>query len=112
MCLGLMARDPKTGTQRLLLSGATSMTSLVFYSHFTELNKRLRGPILKSQCYGRAKVVVKAIKIEKQNYYGGAQHVVNVIQKRDPLSFVTEVFTEFYASLSTRHSVKENVKNY
>lgn len=77
-----------------------------------KLDKILRGSILKSQCYGRAKDLVKSVKTQDLNSENGADHVVSAIHKRDPLSFVTELYTDFNSLLSTRRNQNESVKNF
>ena len=64
----------------------------------TDSNKmvpKLRGPILKSQCYSRAKDLAKSIPIGELNSENGATCVVSSIHKRDALSFVTDIYNDF-----------------
>lgn len=78
-------------------------------------NKRekiLRGTILKSQCYGRAKDLVKSVSQEDLSSDEGCKKVINAIHKYDPLQFVSEVHLDFNMSPSTRRHQKENMRNF
>lgn len=65
------------------------------------LGKKLRGSILKWQCYVRSNDLVKAVPHDKINSVDGATYVVTAIHKRDLLSFVTDVYSDFNMLVKT-----------
>lgn len=77
-----------------------------------KLGEKLRASILKAKCYGRAKYLAKSITLEKLNADSLAQYIVNAIQKRDPISVVSEVFTDFKGLLSRRRYTSENINDF
>lgn len=60
-------------------------------SNGNKLAKKLGGPILKAQCFGRAKDLDKSGPRDKLNLEYGVQYFVNSIHKSDPLSFFSGV---------------------
>lgn len=73
---------------------------------------KLRDFILKSQFYGQAKNLVNNNNKEDFNSDFGSDHILSVIHKHHPLSFVTDVYSDFYSLLSTRLISNKKVRNY
>lgn len=72
----------------------------------------LRGPILKSQCYGNAKHIVKSVSKQNICSESGAPHIVSAVHKRDHLSFLSDVFVNFNGLRTAKHHNKNIVKNF
>lgn len=82
-----------------------------------KLDKKLRGTIpniesLNSQCYGRAKELVKSVPQDLLSQDDGWKSVVNAIHKIDPLQFVSDVYLDFNTLLAKRHGQNENMCNF
>lgn len=86
--------------------------NLLFDNNSSKLEKKVRDTILKFQCYGLSKDLVKSLKKDKLNSEYGAIYVVISIHKRDPLSFATAVCPDFNELLSTGSQPNEYVKNF
>lgn len=60
-----------------------------------KIPKKLRGICLKSQLYGRALDLCKVISDDDIASEHGVQKIIDVINKRDALSVVSEVYRDF-----------------
>lgn len=65
---------------------------------------------MKSQCYGRANDLAKSILLEKLNSDSGVHSECDY--KIEPLSVVSEGFTDFNGLLSTRRHTSEKIKDF
>lgn len=71
----------------------------------------MRDAIFKSQCFGNAKDLVKAVSIELLNSAESWKHVVKATHEYNSISFVIEVYADFNKQLSPWRQANENVKN-
>lgn len=78
----------------------------------SKIPSALQGIMLQSQLYGRARDLVKKIDPEDIKKEGGALLIVDAICKRDPLSVMSEVCTEFNEVLNTKRGSNESFLNF
>eukprot|EP00171_Calliarthron_tuberculosum_P017605 IDg17605t1 len=72
----------------------------------------LRGIMLQSQLYGRARDLCKKISAETIQSENGADSIVKAVYKRDPLSVVSEVYQDFTKLLATKRHSTESFKYF
>lgn len=72
----------------------------------------LRGIMLQSQLFGRARDLCKKIPDDTIQSSSGAEAIVKAVHKRDPLSAVSDVFQDFITLLSTKRGQNESFKNF
>lgn len=72
----------------------------------------VRGIILEANLYGRAKDLCKSITAEQLGSDTGATHVMNCIYKRDSLSVMSEIFSDFSLLNKTRRHGSETFQEY
>lgn len=69
---------------------------------------RLRGTISRSQLYGGVHNLVRAVDPEQFRSENGAKAIVDSIYKRDPLSVVSEVYSDFMSLMNAREAFNES----
>ena len=72
----------------------------------------LRGIMLQSQLYGRAKDLCKKLSDVKIQSKGGSDAIVNAVCKRDALSAVSDVYRDYMALLNLKRGSNEMFKNF
>lgn len=72
----------------------------------------LRGIMLQSALYGRAKDLCRQIGDEVIQLDAGVSAIIIALHIRDPLSAVSSVYQDFLALLSTKRGHSESVRNY
>lgn len=77
-----------------------------------KIPSELRGIMLQSQLFGRARDLVKKIDDEVIHSPDGAYAIVKAIHKRDALSAVSSVYQDFLRLLGTKRATNESFKNY
>ena len=70
-------------------------------------DKKIRGTILKSQLFGRARDLVPSIAAEDLRSYMGVQQVVNAIYTRDTLTVLNDVYFDFNNLVSEKRGQTE-----
>lgn len=91
---------------------SSSFHRLLDDSNSNKLEKKLCCSILKSQCYGRGKDLLKSVPKAKFNSADSASHFLKAIHKRDPLSFFTDIYSDFNKLLKTCSGNNESMKNF
>ena len=81
-------------------------------SNANKIPADLRGIMLQSHLYGRAKDLCKKIPDEMIQSAGGLQEIVNTIHKRDPLSAVGSVYQDFVSVMNTKRGNTESFRNF
>ena len=74
--------------------------------------KNVRGILLKSQLFGRARDLVRTVTDADLQSEDGAKKVVAAIYKRDTLTVLSDVYTDFNALVCARRGTTESFKNY
>ena len=72
----------------------------------------LRGIMLQSQLYGRAKDLCKKLSDVTIQSKGGSDAIVNAVCKRDALSAVSDVYRDYMALLNLKRGSNEMFKNF
>jgi len=72
----------------------------------------LRGIMLQSSLYGRAKEICRKVPDEVIRSAEGKDAIVNALHKRDALSTVSAVYQDFVTLLNVRRGENESFRNY
>ena len=81
-------------------------------SNSNKIPKELRGIILMSNLFGRAKDLCKKIPDQEIQSDTGVDAIVKAIYKRDPLSAVSTVYQDFLTVLGTKRGASESFRNF
>ena len=103
------------GSQEDYVSSVTSWDS--FHAKLPDSNsnkipKGLRGIMLHSHLYGRAKDLCKDIPFAKISSNEGVQLICKALHKKDASSVVNTVYTDFMQLLATKRGITETCRNY
>lgn len=77
-----------------------------------KIPSELRGIMLQSQLYGRARDLCKGIPDTEIQSDTGSVAIVKAVYKRDALSVVSEVYENFISLLNTKHGFTETFKTF
>ena len=81
-------------------------------SKSNKIPKGLREIMLHSHLYGRAKYLCKDIPFAKINSNEGDDLICKALHKKDALSVVSTVYTDFMQLLATKRGITETCRNY
>lgn len=81
-------------------------------SNFNEILAELRGIVLQSRLYGRAKELCKNVPDFLIQSTSGAEAIVKAIYKRDALSTVSDVYQDFMNFLNLECGRNETFRNF
>ena len=81
-------------------------------SSSNKIGSDIRGIMLKSQFYGRAKEIVKKVPDDVIESNEGAQAIVNAVYKRDALSTVSDVYQDFMRLMNLKRGPTETFLNF
>ena len=81
-------------------------------SNNNKIPKELRGIMLQSQLYGRAKEICKKVPDSVIQSVEGVQAIVNAVYKRDALSTVSDVYQDFMNLLNLKRGANESFRNF
>lgn len=74
--------------------------------------KSVRGIVLKSQLFGRARDLVRSIDESLIDGDDGPQHIVDALHQRDALSVVSNVIKDFQALVGAKRNENETFKSF
>ena len=103
------------GSQEDYVSAVQSWSS--FHNRLPTTNNSkipigLRGIMLHSHLYGRAKDICKNIPLAKIESNDGVDAICYALHKRDALSVVSNAYSDFLQLLSTKRDTPENYSNF
>ena len=81
-------------------------------SNSNKIPLELRGIMLQSQLYGRAKEICKKVSDSEIQSAGGARAILNAVYKRDALSTVSDVYQDFMNLLNLKRGTTESFRNF
>lgn len=74
--------------------------------------KKVRGILLKSQLFGRARDLVRSLDWSLIQSEEGAEHIVRAIHKSDPLTLLSDIFGDFNRLIVARRGESESFKGF
>lgn len=104
--------DGRDNQKKNSISSWHSFYDMLPVSNSSKIEKRLRGIILKSQNYERAKDFCATIPPSVISSKKGADTIVAAVHEQDALSVMTEVYRHCFALLNTKRGPSELFRLY